>query len=88
MGMLRSLDLSSQQMDKIRNLLQQFRAAHPDGSADAASRQQLRQNIEAVLTADQRAKLAAERARMRAERAKRAPGGPTPQPQASSSPSP
>ena len=60
--MLRNLNLSQQQQAQIKTLITSYKQAHPQGSQpDSAARAQLKQQILAVLTPDQRAKLEAEK---------------------------
>lgn len=60
--MLRTLDLSQQQQAQIKTLFTTYRQAHPKGSqSDPAARQQLRDQILAVLTPAQRTKLEQEK---------------------------
>jgi len=62
-AMLRNLNLSQQQQDQIKTLITSYKQAHPQGSQpDQAAREQLKEQILAVLTPDQRAKLEAEKA--------------------------
>jgi Spy/CpxP family protein refolding chaperone len=61
-AMLRNLNLSQQQQDQIKTLITSYKQAHPEGSQpDPAARKQLKDQILAVLTPDQRAKLEAEK---------------------------
>ena len=56
--MMRGLNLTDQQRAKLRQLMQQYRQAHPRGSAfDPKARQQLHAQMLAVLTPQQRAQL-------------------------------
>ena len=56
-----NLNLSDAQRSQIQTLMQNYRQAHPKGSApDPDARKALRQQIEAVLTPDQRAQLKSE----------------------------
>ena len=85
MAALRGVNLSDQQKAQIKQLVTQYRQAHPKGSApDRAGRQQLRTEILNVLTPQQRAQFDANIARMRAERrnqpAPQGPFAPTPTP--------
>jgi Spy/CpxP family protein refolding chaperone len=67
---MKNLDLTPQQQDQIKALIQAYRQDHPEGSPpDAAARQQLRQEILAVLTPSQRAQLEQEIQQWRAEHA-------------------
>lgn len=60
MGRFAQLNLTDAQKTQIQNIMTQFRAAHPQGSPpDAAARQALRDQINAVLTPAQRAQLQA-----------------------------
>jgi len=59
---MRSLNLSTQQQSQIKQLMQQYRQAHPRGSArDPQARKDLRTKIMAVLTPAQQAQLKSER---------------------------
>jgi Spy/CpxP family protein refolding chaperone len=62
MAMLRGVNLSDSQKSQIRQIMQQFRQAHPQGSitdpqARRQARQQLRQQVMNVLTPQQRAQV-------------------------------
>ncbi len=58
---MRSLNLSPQQQSQIQQLVQQYRQAHPRGSApDRQARKELRTKIMAVLTPAQQAQLKTE----------------------------
>lgn len=62
------LNLSDQQKSQIQTLLQNYRQAHPRGSApDPNARKQLRDQINGILTPDQQAKLKADEAQFRAQ---------------------
>lgn len=66
MHMLRTLNLTQQQQTQIRSIVQQFRQAHPQGSApDRQAREQMRAQIMNVLTPQQQAQLKSERQQMR-----------------------
>ena len=68
MRRFQDLNLSDQQKSQIQTLVQNYRQAHPRGSApDPDARKQLRQQIDAVLTPDQRAQMKADEAKFRAE---------------------
>ncbi len=55
------LNLSDQQKSQIQSLMQTYRQAHPKGSApDPDARKQLREQIDAVLTPDQRGQMKAD----------------------------
>jgi Spy/CpxP family protein refolding chaperone len=57
-SMLRNLELTPQQEDQIKSLVQAYRQAHPRGSQpDPAARKQLRDQILSLLTPEQRAQL-------------------------------
>ena len=57
-----SLNLSDQQKAQLQQIFQNFHQAHPQGSPrDPQAMQQLRSQIDAILTPDQRAKLQAMR---------------------------
>jgi Spy/CpxP family protein refolding chaperone len=63
------LNLSDQQKSQIKTLMQNYRQAHPRGSApDPDARKQLRDQINGVLTPDQQTKLKADEAKFRAQR--------------------
>jgi periplasmic protein CpxP/Spy len=63
------LNLTDQQKSQIQTIMQNFRQAHPPGSPpDPDARKQLRDQINAVLTPDQRTKLQADEAKFRAQR--------------------
>ena len=65
-GALRGVNLSDQQKTQIKQIMDQFRQAHPRGSApDPQARQQLRQQIMNVLTTDQQAQVKANFQQMR-----------------------
>ncbi|HXW76369.1 MAG TPA: hypothetical protein VEJ20_03075 [Candidatus Eremiobacteraceae bacterium] len=54
-SMLRALDLTPQQRLQIKSLVEAYREAHPQGSQpDEAARKQLREQILALLTPEQR----------------------------------
>jgi Spy/CpxP family protein refolding chaperone len=62
----RELNLSDEQRAKMRQLMQQYRQEHPRGSAfDPQARQQLHQQMLAILTPQQRTQLKQMFARMR-----------------------
>ena len=61
MHMFRSLNLSDQQKTQIRQIMQQFRQAHPAGSQpDPQARKQMRDQVMNVLTPQQRQQLQTE----------------------------
>jgi len=63
------LNLTDSQKSQIQSLMQNYRQAHPRGSApDPDARKQLREQINALLTPDQQAQLKADEAKMRARR--------------------
>jgi len=63
------LNPTDAQKSQIQTLMQNYRQAHPRGSTpDPDARKQLRAQIDAVLTPDQRAQLKADEAKMRAQR--------------------
>jgi len=63
------LNLSDQQKQQIQTLMQNYRQAHPRGSApDPDARKQLRDQVDAILTPDQRAQLKADEAKFREQR--------------------
>ena len=69
---MRNLNLTSQQQSQIRQLMQQYRAAHPEGSQpDPQARQQLRSQIMNILTPQQQAQFKSDMQRMRSQH----PGG-------------
>jgi Spy/CpxP family protein refolding chaperone len=73
-SMLRTLDLSQQQQDQIKTLFNNYKQAHPKGSqTDPAARQQLRDQILAVLTPAQRTKLDQEKQAWRSKHPSPAP---------------
>jgi Spy/CpxP family protein refolding chaperone len=62
------LNLTDQQKSQIQTIMQNFRQAHPPGSPpDPDARKQLRDQINAVLTPDQRTKLQADEQKFRQE---------------------
>ena len=66
------LNLSDQQKSQIQSLMQNYRQAHPRGSApDPDARKQLRGQIDAILTPDQRTQLKADEEKFRAQRQQR-----------------
>jgi Spy/CpxP family protein refolding chaperone len=68
-SMLKNLDLTTQQQDQIKSLIEAYRQAHPQGSQpDRAERKQLREQILALLTPEQRAQLEQEEQQRRDER--------------------
>ncbi len=78
MRMMRGLNLSDQQHARIRQIMQQYRQAHPRGSRpDPQARAQLRTQIMNVLTPQQQTQLKQQMQQMRERRAETAP---TPQP--------
>ncbi len=83
MGMFRRLNLSSAQQTQIQQIMQQYRAAHPRGSApDPTARKQMRDRIMNVLTPQQRTQLQQQMQQMREQRMRdgdREPGPPAPQ---------
>jgi Spy/CpxP family protein refolding chaperone len=87
---MRELNLSAQQQSQIQQLVQQFRQAHPRGSApDPQARKDLRAKIMAVLTPAQQAQLKADEQKRRDEFGEGRNRGSRPGfPQASPSPSP
>jgi Spy/CpxP family protein refolding chaperone len=67
-----NLNLSDQQKSQLQTLMQNYRQAHPRGSTpDPDARKQLRDQIDAVLTPDQRAQLKADEEKFRAQRQQR-----------------
>jgi Spy/CpxP family protein refolding chaperone len=67
-SMFKNLDLTPQQEDQIKSLIEAYREAHPQGSQpDQAAREQLREEILAVLTPEQRAQLEQEMQQWRDE---------------------
>ena len=80
--MFKDLNLTQDQQTKIKSIMQQFRQAHPPGSApDPQARQQMRQQIDAILTPQQQDQLKAERAQMRQRRENgQGPEAPNPTP--------
>jgi Spy/CpxP family protein refolding chaperone len=76
MSMLKTLDLSQQQQDQIKTLFNNYKQAHPEGSQpDSAARQQLRDQILAVLTPAQRTKLEQEKQAWQKQHPSPAPTG-------------
>ncbi|HZV78663.1 MAG TPA: hypothetical protein VFF60_03510 [Candidatus Binatus sp.] len=62
-AMLKSLNLTPQQQEQIKTLINNYKQAHPEGSQpDPAAKQQLHQQILNVLTPEQRTKLEQEKA--------------------------
>ncbi len=91
MGMLRGVNLSDQQKTQLKQIMQQFRQAHPKGSqtdpqARRTAHEQLRQQLMNVLTPQQRAQVQANMQQMRERRQHRGNGGQYPAPQPTSSP--
>jgi periplasmic protein CpxP/Spy len=77
------LNLTDQQKSQIQSLMQSYRQAHPRGSApDPDARKQLRDQINAVLTPDQRTKLQADEAKFRQQRQGNDTTNPAPAPTA------
>ena len=77
------LNLTDAQKSQIHALMQNYRQAHPRGSApDPDARKQLRDQINALLTPDQQAQLKADEAKMRAERHRNDTNNPPPAPAA------
>jgi Spy/CpxP family protein refolding chaperone len=80
MGMLRNLNLTQQQQSQIRQIMQQFRQAHPEGSPpDRQAREQMRTQIMNVLTPQQQSQLKSEMQQMRQRRQDRDGGEPQPE---------
>lgn len=82
---LRSLNLTAQQQSQIKQLMDQYRQAHPRGSApDPQAREQLRSQITAILTPAQQAQLKTQmqqaRARFGGERGRDRDQNPAPSP--------
>lgn len=64
---MRSLNLTATQQSQIKQLMQQYRQAHPRGSApDRQAREQLRTKIMAILSPAQQAQLKTEMQQARA----------------------
>lgn len=62
------LNLTDAQKSQIQALMQNYRQAHPRGSApDPDARKQLRDQVNALLTPDQQAQLKSDEAKMRAQ---------------------
>lgn len=79
MRMFRSLNLSEQQQTRIQQIMQQYRQAHPEGSApDPEARRQLRTQLMNVLTPQQQAQLKQHMEQMRMQR-EQEDGAPQPQ---------
>ena len=75
------LNLSDEQKSQIKALMQSYRQAHPKGSApDPDSRKQLRSQIDAILTPDQRVQLQSDEAKSRAQRHENAANNALPAP--------
>lgn len=65
---MRELNLTPQQHSQIRQLMQQYRQAHPRGSApDPQARKQLRDKVMAVLTPAQQQQFKTEMSQRRSE---------------------
>ena len=65
---MRELNLTPQQQSQIRQLMQQYRQAHPRGSApDPQARKQLRDKVMAVLTPAQQQQFKTEMSQRRSE---------------------
>ena len=74
MWMVQTLGLSQQQQGQIKTLMANYKQAHPKGSQpDPAARAQLRNQILAVLTPEQRAKFEQERQNWRKQHPRPAP---------------
>jgi Spy/CpxP family protein refolding chaperone len=82
-SMFSKLDLTPQQEDQIKSLIEAYRQAHPQGSQpDPAARKQLQEQIFAVLTPDQRAQLEQEEQQWRDDHGGRGQGAdPSPSPE-------
>lgn len=85
MRMFKGVNLSDQQKSQMKQIMQQFRQAHPEGSRpDPQARQQLRRQMMNILTPQQRTQVEQNmqqaRARWQQER------GGQPNPQASDAP--
>jgi Spy/CpxP family protein refolding chaperone len=75
------LNLSDQQKSQIKTLMQSYRQSHPKGSApDPDGRKQLRGQIDAILTPDQRAQLKSDEEKYRAQRHENATNNAPPAP--------
>jgi Spy/CpxP family protein refolding chaperone len=82
MRMFKNLNLTQDQQSKIQTIMQQYRAAHPQGSTpDPAARKAMRDQIDAVLTPQQQDQLKAEREKTREHR-ENGQNPPAPQPTA------
>lgn len=91
MGLLHGVNLSAQQKSQIKQIMQQYRQAHPRGSqTDAAarkqSRRQLRAQIMNVLTPEQRTQVDQNMKQMRARWEQRTSGQRPVSPQSSPAP--
>ena len=89
MGILRfkNLNLTQQQQTQIESLMKQFHDSHPAGSPpDRQAREQLHQQIDAILTPTQRATLKADREQMHDKRGEGPGGNPPPAPLPSQEP--
>jgi periplasmic protein CpxP/Spy len=85
MRMLKGVNLSDQQKTQMRQLMQQFRQAHPEGSPpDRQAREQLHQQMLNILTPQQRAQVQQNMQQMRERRQQ--DRGNQPSPEASESP--
>ncbi len=80
MAAMRGISLSDQQKAQIKQLMTQYRQAHPKGSSpDRQARRQLHEQVLGVLTPQQRTQFNANLAQMRAQRRAQTstqPGGP------------
>jgi len=90
MGMLRGVNLSDQQKTQLKQIMQQYRQAHPKGSqtdpqARRTAHEQLRQQLMNVLTPQQRTQVEQNMQQMR-ERWQNRNGGQRPAPQPTGSP--
>lgn len=86
--MLRGVNLSDQQKSQMKQLMQQFRQAHPAGSPpDRQAREQLHQQMLNILTPQQRAQVQQNMQQMRQRWQQQRPGGQeAPNPEPSESP--
>ncbi len=83
MRMFKTLNLTPDQQSKIKSIMDQYRQAHPQGSQpDPQSRKQMREQIDQILTPQQRDQLTQQRQHMRERREGSENGSQQPAPQA------
>jgi Spy/CpxP family protein refolding chaperone len=86
MANLRTLNLSDQQRTQIRQIVTQYRSAHPKGSdPDPQARKAMRDQVMAVLTPDQQSAFKANAQRARQQRKQLEENARPPQPEATPS---